>query len=133
MDLFVCGPLFFPEVWGLITPRRLIRTNAIVNGYACLRVKAHLNPALVPLPSAIADGFLYKDVDDKIMARIDEFQGNMYQRQNVAARIETGETTVAVAHIIRSTYLPLVVKAPWNAEVFREKYLEHFVGALSQS
>lgn len=127
MHLFVYGPLFFPEVWEMITPCRFTMVSAMLDGYACLRVKGQQSPALVSLPSAVTDGFLYKDVDDEIIARIDGIHGSRYQRQNVKVMIENGDKSVAATHVLKSKYIHLVLKQTWNAEVFRKNHIKKFI------
>ena len=109
MHLFVYGPLFFPEVWEMITPRRFTLVNAMLDGYACLRVKGQLIPALVALSSAVTNSFIYKDVDDEIIARIDGIHGSRYQRQNVRVMIENGDKSVAATHVLKSKHIHLVL------------------------
>jgi hypothetical protein len=127
MYLFVYGPLFFNEVLQIITPLRFKRTKAVLKDYACLRIKGKTVPALVPQPSAITDGFLYADVDNEIIIRIDDFKGDMYQRDNASVTTENGVTVVAALHVTKPEHLSVVVQEPWNAENFRKKHLNEFI------
>lgn len=127
MNLFVYGPLFFPEVWRLITPKRFIMVNAMLDGYACLRITGRHTPALVPLSSAVTDGFIYKEIDDSIIDRTDDFLGPIYQRQNVSVRMENGEVVPAMTYVLHVKNIGLALKYRWSAEAFRRNHLQEYL------
>ena len=131
MNLFVCGPLFFPEVWRIVAGRSFVAINALLKGYACLNIRGHKNPGLFVLTSAVCDGFLYRNIDSETMTSVDNFYGEMHQRQNVKVIIEDGDTLMAVAHVIKFSYLGMVKKQPWNAEQFRQNQMKKFLEALA--
>ena len=75
-----------PEVMYAVTTREFRFKNAILRGYARFTVKGESYPGIIPVTDAVTEGIIYFDVDESSLARLDAFEGDLYQRTAITGR-----------------------------------------------
>lgn len=125
--VFVYGPLRFPEVMELIAGRQYPGTKATLIHYACVRVNDQIYPGLVHKTSAHTEGFLYEDVDDAVVKRIEAFKGDMYKQSNLEVNTIDDRKLLATVYVTKPEYRNSLLNELWNADAFRQNQLNEFL------
>ena len=131
MKIFAYGTLMIPEVMYAVTTREFRFKNAILRGYARFTVKGESYPGIIPVTDAVTEGVIYFDVDELSLARLDAFEGNLYQRKPI--RVETKEREIrdAETYVIKPEYRGCLSSKEWNVKEFNQKHLEAFLETYS--
>lgn len=119
--VFCYGSLVLPEVMERVTGRRFERRASRLDGYRRTRLRARSYPGLVPQPGATTDGCLYLDVDAQSLARLDAFEGELYERRGVVVLERE-----AWVYVLAPGFRRLATGEPWRLEDFREHDLDDF-------
>ena len=125
-SVFAYGSLVVPEVWALVAGCAHPSEEAVLPGHRrrCL--------AGVPYPGVVADpeeevpGVLWRDVDAEVTERLDDFEGDAYERVLVEV-VADGGPELAWVYVIRPSAAPLLTPEPWDEAVFRERELERYL------
>ena len=131
MKIFAYGTLMIPEVMYAVTTREFRFKNAILRGYARFTVKGESYPGIIPVTDEVTEGVIYFDVDELSLARLDAFEGNLYQRKPI--RVETKEREIrdAETYVIKPEYRGCLSSKEWNVKEFNQKHLEAFLETYS--
>lgn len=131
MKIFTYGTLMIPEVMYAVTTREFCFDNAILRGYARFTVKGESYPGIVPVTDAVTEGIIYFGVDELSLARLDAFEGDLYQRSPILAEIEGGDKFNAQAYVVKPKFRNHLSSLEWNAIEFAQKHLEAFLETYS--
>jgi len=99
-NLFVYGTLMCEDIMEDVAGCLPVRLPGRLSGYERRVVKGEQYPGLVPGAAGRVDGLVYRDVPGFAWARLDSFEGDMYQRKPVLVEL-TGDGDPAL------TFLPL--------------------------
>lgn len=124
MNLFVSGPLMFRDVIKAVTGKTFAAQCGLLHGYAQFAIKDEGQSAMIPFPDRVVDGVVYRDVDDESLARIDAFQGNRFERQEVSVEGETGEWVEASAYCLKLRRRKALSAEEWDEDYYRDHYLK---------
>nr|POE65712.1 protein aig2 c [Quercus suber] len=114
---------------------------AILPDFERHRVKAADYPAIIPRRDASVRGTLVTGLTDADIWRLDIFEGDEYQRREVAARVCAGDGTDDVyerqeraAEVVVETYVWVageqrLEEGEWDFEEFRREKMVRWVGA----
>lgn len=127
MRVFVCGPLRFREVMKLVTESTVSRTQAVLPGYASVRVKGRVFHGLIADATTATQGVLYEYLDEAVVSRIEAFKGIMYQRKHLPVNTVDGRKLVAAVYVTKPEYHSCLSKEPWKAEDFFKNRMEEFI------
>jgi gamma-glutamylcyclotransferase (GGCT)/AIG2-like uncharacterized protein YtfP len=120
-SVFVYGTLTVPRVMRAVTGREFDLLPASLPGYACFRVRGAAYPGVVESEGGVTPGFVCVGVDTALLARLDRFEGRVYERRRVTVRVEPDERREAWAWVIRPEHRSLLSNEPWN----RERFVRH--------
>jgi gamma-glutamylcyclotransferase (GGCT)/AIG2-like uncharacterized protein YtfP len=98
-----------------------------VKGYARFKLKGESYPGLIPSKGAATEGVLYLGVDALSMNRLDDFEGELYERSQISAVALDGESLVAHAYVIKAECRDLLSSAPWDPDRFEAEDLREFM------
>jgi len=131
MNIFAYGTLMIHEVMYAVATREFRFKNAILRGYARFTVKGESYPGIIPVTDEVTEGVIYFDVDELSLARLDAFEGNLYQRKPI--RVETKEREIrdAETYVIKPEYRGCLSSKEWNVKEFNQKHLEAFLETYS--
>ena len=127
MNIFAYGTLMIPEVMYAVTTREFLFKNAMLRGYARFTVKGESYPGIIPVTDAATKGIIYFDVDKLSLARLDAFEGDMYQRTPVRVEMEKDEILNAETYVIKPEYRGYLSSKEWNVKEFNQKHLGAFL------
>ena len=126
--VFTYGTLLLAEVMEAVAGARHASVPARLDGFERVCVRGAVYPGARAAASAAIDGVLWLDVGDDALARLDRFEGEMYERRAVRVATADGARS-AQAYVVPPAYAHLLDDAPWDVERFRRehlaRYLEH--------
>jgi catechol 2,3-dioxygenase-like lactoylglutathione lyase family enzyme/gamma-glutamylcyclotransferase (GGCT)/AIG2-like uncharacterized protein YtfP len=120
--VFAYGTLEIAELVEAVAGRRFPGEPALLPGYARSMVRGTAHPAIAPAAGASTPGTLYSEVDAASLAALDRFEGELYERLEVAVRTASGEQR-AFAWVLREERRDLLSGEPWDRERFVVEHL----------
>jgi len=129
MNIFTYGSLMFPSVMKAVTGREFPARRANVKNLARFKVKGESYPGLTPLDGAVTEGVLYIGVDVLSVRRLDDFEGEVYERAEVPVNTPDGESLTAHCYIIKAQYRGRLSSEPWDPEHFEKADLRGFMAS----
>jgi gamma-glutamylcyclotransferase (GGCT)/AIG2-like uncharacterized protein YtfP len=100
-----------------------------VKNYVRFKVKGESYPGLIRLEGAVTEGILYLKVDALSMGRLDDFEGELYERVEVRADALDGESFTAHAYVIRARYRDRLSSSEWDPKRFEADDLREFMAS----
>jgi cation transport regulator ChaC len=105
---------------------------AVVYGFKRRCVRGEHYPALVPAEGGRVEGVLYRDLSDAAWQRLDRFEGEMYDRQQVQVEVLDGTVLSAFTYIVRPEHADRLEAAEWDFAEFlrhgKESFQRQYVG-----
>ncbi len=120
--LFAYGTLCFAEVMRRMGGRVPAGERAVLPGHRCRLLCGEPFPAVVPDPGEDTPGILYRGVDRELLARLDQYEGEWYQRAIRRVHLATG-TAPAWVYLLAPGHAHRLSTLPWRPEVFRRRFL----------
>lgn len=127
MNIFTYGSLMFPAVMKAVTGREFPSKKARVQNYVRFKVKGESYPGLTPLESVLTEGVLYMDVDALSVRRIDDFEGELYERREIAMEALDGESLTANTYVVKAQYRDRLSSEEWDPKHFEKADLLEFM------
>ena len=131
MKIFTYGTLMIPEVMYAVITREFRFKNAILRGYARFTVKGESYPGIIPATDSFTQGIIYFDVDELSLDRLDEFEGDLYQRIPIQVETKDKEVLNAETYVIKPRYRRCLSSNEWNLKEFAQKHLAAFLETYS--
>ena len=131
MNLFVYGTLRIPSVMYAVTDRRFRSIDAVIRGYARYSVKGESYPGIIAATNAVTDGIVYLNVDELSLKRLDEFEGDLYQRMLIPAETSKGEIYDVETYVIKPEYHGCLSSKEWHLGEFSQNHLAAFLKTYS--
>jgi gamma-glutamylcyclotransferase (GGCT)/AIG2-like uncharacterized protein YtfP len=128
-SIFAYGTLEAPEVVALVLGRTLPGVEARLDDFARHRVRGRLFPGIVPRTEAATPGTLLREASDADLARLDSFEGALYERRRVevtlTARTEDGRVLreEAWVYVVRREREGELSDDAWSREQFDREWL----------
>ena len=110
-----------------VTTREFRFIDVILRGYARFMVKGASYPGIIQVTDAITEGIIYFDVDELSLERLDEFEGDLYQRIPIQAETERGKILNAATYVIKPEYRDYLSLQKWDVEEFVQNSLAAFL------
>lgn len=128
MNLFVYGSLVFPKVWETVVASEYVSDPAEVSGYVRKRVNDESYPAVIPGDDeAVLHGRVYFHINQADLARLDEFEGEYFHREEVRALLANGNEVSAEIYVIKRDYRHLLSHEDWDPSRFVREEMERFI------
>jgi gamma-glutamylcyclotransferase (GGCT)/AIG2-like uncharacterized protein YtfP len=124
--IFCYGTLLFPEVLRRVAGADLAAGPATASGWARYRVRGEVFPALVAEPGALTRGALVTGVDALALARLDAFEGPLYERRELEVEREDGTRVRAQSWVLAAGREAELTREPWDPEAFAKSELRAF-------
>ncbi|MDX1693400.1 MAG: gamma-glutamylcyclotransferase family protein [Ketobacteraceae bacterium] len=126
--LFCYGTLQAREVIESITGMTMQGQAAELQGYSCYRVKNAVYPGIIRSAGGKVPGTLFGGLHSTALARLDRFEGELYDRVVVPVIDDQGQTRKAWAYVIKTGCQHLLTREPWLYEEYESLFLERFRG-----
>jgi gamma-glutamylcyclotransferase (GGCT)/AIG2-like uncharacterized protein YtfP len=129
--LFAYGTLELPLVLERVTERSFKSRAAVLPGYARYLLQSHPYPAVVCDPAASVPGTLYLDLDPEAFARLDAYEGRMYERVALGV-LADGEPAALVAqcYVLRAEFRERLSRRAWDKEEFERQHLAGYLARI---
>lgn len=122
--VFAYGTLEAPQVVELVLGRSLPGAPARLHDYVRHRLRGRLYPGIVPRPGSVTTGTLLGNVTARDLARLDAFEGELYERTTVEVIATDRPFPVpAFTYVVRSRYVDLLSDDAWSRERFEREWL----------
>lgn len=95
---------------------------ARLEGYVRFLLKGLPYPGIVPRRDSSVDGVLYSGLDTSMLARIDAFEDECYERRDVAVLVD-GRARRAWTYVVPDPLGGLPSDRPWSRDFFEEHVL----------
>ena len=128
MTIFVYGTLQADEVMEAVTGQRFEGVPARLAGYRRRRILDRTYPAVVPVSGESTEGVLFRGVDEEALARLDVFEGHLYERSLVPVNA-AGSTVEAWVYVLAPQHVDRLSDQPWDLESFMLEHGEAFVAS----
>jgi len=125
-NIFVYGSLMFEPVWNRVVTGKYSKIRGQLFGYARFGIKGEHYPALIE-QSGTVDGVIWMDVSAADIKKLDSFEGEYYRRSQVFVADSHDRCLDCDTYVIADNYRDLLEDQPWDAEHFRENYLQRFI------
>lgn len=117
-NLFAYGTLMAGEIMASVSGMTLTGIPALLRGYRRYRVYAEVYPGIFPSPRDSVDGLLYEGLTLRAWERLDRFEGEMYERQEVEVELESGRIQTALTYVVRPGFRHRLSDSPWSLDEF---------------
>jgi gamma-glutamylcyclotransferase (GGCT)/AIG2-like uncharacterized protein YtfP len=128
--VFCYGTLEWPQVVETVTGRRFPGAPAVLPGFARFRMRQQVYPAVVECEGAETRGLVWLGVDAHALARLDAFEGALYERRALEVRGEAGETFAAWAYVLHPRERARLSDEPWDRDTFAQRHLATFLAGV---
>jgi len=127
--IFTYGTLMIPDVMYAVTTREFRFIDAILRSYSRFTVKGESYPGIIPVTDAVTEGIIYLNVDEPSLARLDIFEGDLYQRTPIQAETQEGKILNAETYVIKPEHRDYLSSKGWDVEEFVQNSLEAFLNS----
>lgn len=111
--LFAYGTLEEPSVLKAVVGKEFGHKEAFLDGYACFRLKGAAFPGIIQASGESTEGTLYVAVDDRSLALVDCYEGDLYERREVVITTRDGKHRSAYAYVIADGRRRVLSEQPW--------------------
>ena len=118
-----------PEVMELVAGRRFECAPARLAGFRRRLLRDAVYPAVLPAAGETTVGVLWHGLDRRALARIDRFEGELYERQRLRVVLEDGAECEAFVYVLRAAERARASDAGWDEAEFRARHLRAYLAA----
>jgi len=126
MNLFVYGALMYDEVWSRIVSGNFERIPAELRGYRRMAVTGEEYPGTIEGSGTIT-GCVWLNVDRENLERLDEFEGEYYERIPSVAYDNSGTSLTVNFYHFKKQYQHLLADQEWDVEQFAKSGIMLFI------
>jgi gamma-glutamylcyclotransferase (GGCT)/AIG2-like uncharacterized protein YtfP len=129
--LFAFGTLMCEDIMQLIVGIQREPITATLDGYSRRSVKGQRYPALVADQQSQVEGQIYSEISALGWERLDQFEGEMYDRRTVKVTLASGCIVEADVYLTQPSFLHMLEPFEWDFESFlqhdKNDYLNLFL------
>ena len=129
--LFAYGTLEIPAVMYAVTGQHHPAEAAVLTGYRRYLLANKHYPGIVPQLNADVKGMLYRNLSPQIWQRLDRYEDDFYQRQQVTVLSRRGELIEAWTYIVPMAYQHLLSQISWDRRYFTKHRLRRFLAGIA--
>jgi gamma-glutamylcyclotransferase (GGCT)/AIG2-like uncharacterized protein YtfP len=124
-NLFVYGTLLSKDVWTSIVSGDYSFDSAVLKGYARKKVTGKNYPGLTEQNGSTVEGQIYYNISEEDLIKLDEYEGEEYQRIKVSVLSGSGKNVVCFTYLFKREWFDKLTKNDWSAnEIFNRKIRE---------
>ena len=129
-NFYAYGTLQEPSILERIVGRSLVGVVAVLENHARFGLINKVYPAIVAEPGGHVSGLLYAGVTAHELARLDEYEGPLYERRELSV-ICSGTAASAFTYVLGERYRHLLSPDPWDFEKFRREHLSSYLERIA--
>lgn len=131
-NLFTYGSLMCSDIMFKVTGYQAASTQATLSNYYRSRIRHREYPGIVQQQGEQVPGVIYCGLNRQAIDRLDTFEGNMYQRQEVRVTTDILGVVAAMTYVIKPEYRNLLTGKEWSFSRFlaveKDKFIENYFG-----
>lgn len=114
-----------------VTDKDLIPVAATLAGYQRFKFIDRTFPGIIKNDACSIEGALYKDIDEKILERLDQFESVMYERRLLDVQVDD-QIEQAFVYVVKDEYRDCLSEEEWDLDEFKRKYLKFYLRDISE-
>jgi gamma-glutamylcyclotransferase (GGCT)/AIG2-like uncharacterized protein YtfP len=126
-NIFTYGSLMFAPVWQQIVKGQYLALPTVLAEHQRLAVLNEEYPAAIYQPTHSIHGILYLGVNTEDVARLDQFEGEYYDRVSVQVTDAHGVAYPADVYRLNAQFQAILAPVDWNIEQFKQQGLQRFL------
>ena len=126
-NLFAYGTLMCEDILSAVADCSPASAAAVLKNYRRLKVRDEHYPGLIHHPGGWVEGLLYRDIKPAAWARLDRFEGAMYERVSVVVEFDDVTLVQADTYLIRPESEHRLEPVEWDFEGFLAHGKDGFV------
>jgi len=99
---------------------------ARLDGYFRGTIANEAYPGIVPAEGGSVSGLFYAGLGPSVIRRLDEFEGEMYERRTVEVTLHEKRVIAASTYLVKAAFLHRLGKDEWDYERFLRCGIEDF-------
>ncbi|NQS71851.1 MAG: gamma-glutamylcyclotransferase [Desulfobulbaceae bacterium] len=127
IDLFCYGTLQSPMVMKAVTGQSFSGAKATLENWMRFRVRQSAYPGILPQENGQVPGTVFTALDAETLAKLDDFEGDKYERVQVTVTLEDGSKKEVQVYAIRRECRHLLSQDSWDFDRFLENGLARFI------
>ncbi|MCL2789268.1 MAG: gamma-glutamylcyclotransferase [Desulfobulbus sp.] len=116
-----------PLVMKAVTGQSYEGKEASLRHWARYRVRGSEYPGIIREADSVVSGKLYWGLDERAMEKLDDFEGDKYERVIVQVTMADGTQEDAYVYAIRNDCRKMLSDDPWDFDRFLQNGLEKFI------
>lgn len=92
----------------------------LLKGFWRCSVRGELYPGIIPREDYNVPGIVYRDVSSDEWRRLDDFEGELYERRKVQIMLPDGGTLWAGTYVVKPEFISRLAPVDWHFEDFLE-------------
>lgn len=124
---FTYGSLMWADIMARVCGHEFASEPASLAGHRRHPVRGQDYPGLRPAAGGVVPGRLYRDVDAAAWARLDAFEGEEYERAEVAVTLVDGRRVPAQVYVFRPGFANRLLPGDWDADAFEREGRLRFI------
>jgi gamma-glutamylcyclotransferase (GGCT)/AIG2-like uncharacterized protein YtfP len=130
--VFAYGSLMCDDIMATVSGCPVAGVPARLPGYRRHPVAGEDYPGVVADPAGVVEGRLHRALDAAALARLDAFEGELYERRQVTVNPVGGAGTTAWCYIVRAQFRDRLLDGDWDFEAFlavgKARFMARYVG-----
>ena len=110
-----------------VTGQHFTGKKAKLDNWVRYRVRQSEYPGILPQADAQVPGMVFFAIDPETLSKLDEFEGEKYERVEVDVTLEDGTKQRVQVFAIRREYRHMLSQEPWEFDRFIENGLARFI------
>lgn len=117
----------YPRVMQAVTGKVLESFEAEAPGIERFAVHEAVFPGAIETGGGSTRGRVYPAIDDRVLARLDRFEGDLYERRTIDVLFVDGRAGRAEAWIVLPGEVAQLAPTAWDEEAFLQEHLESYL------
>lgn len=117
-DLFTYGSLMCADIMAQVAGTQLQASPAVLNGYRRFCVRGEQYPGILADAAGQVVGIVYHSLAPANWERLDRFEGEMYERQQVVVNSHDARETEVDCYLFRREFAHRLTSIEWDFETF---------------
>jgi len=132
VNLFTYGSLMCSDIMFKVAGCQLEYSPACLSNFFRSKMHGREYPGIVEQPKTQVAGVLYRNLSPEALQRLDAFEGEMYQRQEVEVMTKEHGLAMAMTYVIKPRYRNQLTDEEWDFRSFlvfgKKKFEETYFG-----
>ncbi len=130
--IFTYGTLEIPDVMAMVTGKSFSTIPAIAQEFARFLLKNRIYPGMIAAPGEHTTGCLYVNVGQESLELLDQFEDDLYIRQEITVSTTLGSTMEAYAYLIPPNQQFCLSPNSWDRRYFEQHHLKPYLEACKE-